>query len=471
VTFPQGINFRASPSATTDGANEDYEVYDPNASGTPQYPRTTPQNNTVGYTTGSWGSNARDRNPANDRRLVGAHAVASGDAPRDYRIDLPTAGTYNIRLAAGDGAYVINTKVELFDNSSSLGVLCSGSTGAGNAFKDATDTIYTAANWPGSNTAVSKTFTSTICLFRIGDGVNTCGYAHFYVESAGGGGPVVQLDAPKQSPLLISLGQHGKMARPWARPSFAPAFVPPPPPPPPLLSPLLKFERPFGRQQIGRLKPQDSAAVPVTIAAPLTTHSYAALAPQVRASVAPAAVVHTYTAQAAKFVGTLKPAQAAHLYTAQTPQVRASVKPAQATHTYTGKVPTLVVGSGVQPPAASHTYTGRAPQVKASVKPAQATHSYTGRAPVVTVGVAVAAPVVAHTYTARAPQARARVTAPVVTHTYAGRSPTISGGGVIPVYGWGARGRVGTVTGRDPWSRIGSQSALDPNKGIGTTKG
>ena len=50
---------------------------------------------------------------------------------------------------------------------------------ANDRIKDATNTIYTAANWPANNTAVNKTFTTTICRFR-----QTGQIAHVYIESA-----------------------------------------------------------------------------------------------------------------------------------------------------------------------------------------------------------------------------------------------------------------------------------------------
>lgn len=183
MTYPQGISFRATSGYVTDVSPSTYEIMDTNLSGTPQYPRTTAQGNTVGYELGAVNSSPRNRNSGNDARLAGAHSCTS--TTQRYRFDLPATGSYNIRVAAGDAVYSSNTNVELFDTTTSLGILCSGSTGAGNSFKDASNTIRTAAAWVSSNTAVSKTFSSTIARFALSSGTSA-NIAHLYIESAGG---------------------------------------------------------------------------------------------------------------------------------------------------------------------------------------------------------------------------------------------------------------------------------------------
>lgn len=183
MTYPQGISFRATSGYVTDVSPSTYEIYDTNT-GPPNYPVTTPQGNTVGYETGtSAPSNPRNRSSTNDARLAGAHSSTS--ATQRYRFDLPSTGSYNIRVAAGDAVYSSNTNIELFDTTTSLGVLCSGSTGAGNSFKDASNTIRTALLWPLNNTAATVTFTTTIARFKLSTGTSA-GIAHLYIESAGG---------------------------------------------------------------------------------------------------------------------------------------------------------------------------------------------------------------------------------------------------------------------------------------------
>lgn len=197
-------------------------------------------------------------------------------------------------------------------------------------------------------------------------------------------------------------------------------------------------------------------------------HSYTAIAPKFIGSVKPAQATHTYVGQAPQVRARVQPAQVTHSYTARVPQVRARVQPAAATHSYLGRVPGILTGGALAPPAASHSYTARAPQVRASVKTAQATHSYLGRVPAAIVGSKISPAQVTHSYTARAPKLQARVQPGAVTHTYTARAPAFSNGGVIPVYGWGARGKLGTASATDPWQRVGSQTAAATVQSVGS---
>ena len=181
MSFPQGINFRATAGYVTDGANEYGET-----STTANYPTTSTQGNNVGWETAPSGT--RDRNNALDVRLAGIH-FGDNATLRDYRIDLSGTGSWISRIAAGDAASNQECKMELFDTSSSLGVLCNQNVVAGN-FADATDVELTAANWPGSNASATDTFTTTICRFRMGGnaGGGNAAIAHVYVESAAAAG-------------------------------------------------------------------------------------------------------------------------------------------------------------------------------------------------------------------------------------------------------------------------------------------
>lgn len=188
MAFPQGINFRATAGFVTDGANEDYWITEVGFGGS-SYPVTTAQGNNVGIEGDGANSShgSRNRNAGNDRRLAGMGfgGAGGGGSAYSFRFDLPAAGDYNIRVAAGDANYAGDVGIELFDTTSSLGTLVSGSTSAANRFKDATNTEYTAANWPGSNTAVLRTFSTTICRFRINPtlGSSDKRFAHLYLEA------------------------------------------------------------------------------------------------------------------------------------------------------------------------------------------------------------------------------------------------------------------------------------------------
>lgn len=177
MALPQGINFRQTSGYVTDGANEDYEI---TSSSSESYPHTTAQGNNVGWETVSINYQTRDRQSGNDPRLAGVNwnDVVSAD----FRMDLPSAGNYNVGIAAGEGNYARDVAFDLYDTSSSLGSLTTGSTSAAQRFKDATNTEYTEVTWPTSQTLVEKTFSTTICRFRAPSASQFI--AHVYVESA-----------------------------------------------------------------------------------------------------------------------------------------------------------------------------------------------------------------------------------------------------------------------------------------------
>lgn len=192
---PQGIDFRAGSAAPydTDPANCDYEIY---GGTTGNYgSHVTLQGNNVGWMgpmNGSGGTQGRDRNSSIDRRLGGMQFNTLSSEVLKYAFDVPP-GTYRVRIAAGDYNYARPVKVEVFDNTTSLGVLCSTATTAGGKFRDATNVEYTAAAWPGSNALSGNLTVATGPLvFRIGDGTNQCYIAHIWVESVAAGGAALQ---------------------------------------------------------------------------------------------------------------------------------------------------------------------------------------------------------------------------------------------------------------------------------------
>ncbi len=185
MAYPQGINFRATAVYVTDVSPADNEVGDAGDVNNPDYPHTTVQGNNVGWEgTVVGGFGTRDRSTSPDTRLAGMH-FSSNAATRDYRFDLPATGAYNIGLAAGDYTYAQGPiTIEMFDTTSSLGTLVSAqSTSGGQRFFDATGVERTAAAWPGSHVLAAKTFSTTICRFRMGG--TTSVIAHAYVESGG----------------------------------------------------------------------------------------------------------------------------------------------------------------------------------------------------------------------------------------------------------------------------------------------
>jgi hypothetical protein len=171
--FKIGLNFRATSAYVTDGADETYVL------GTDAYP-TTRDGATFGWESGFASANTRNRNTSPDQRIAGVHFDTNGDAV--FRIDLPSAGTYSVGLAAGDaspnavGGFIkddVTTKITITNASlSSLG---------GSGAVDATDTWYSRTNWPTNNSTVSVVFSSSICRFEF-SGTGTLCLQHLFLE-------------------------------------------------------------------------------------------------------------------------------------------------------------------------------------------------------------------------------------------------------------------------------------------------
>lgn len=176
----KGFNFRSTTAYVTDGTNEQAVPAATEVDSTSAVPY--PTTNTIGgdSVTYGWvvagaGVDTRNRNSGLDRRFAGMNYNGT-DGTEDFKIDLPATGSYTIRLASGDPSNAQPTKVELFDNASSLAVLCSTATSGADRFRDAVDAEYSSANWPASNTSVTKTFATTTCIFRIGTGSAATGF-------------------------------------------------------------------------------------------------------------------------------------------------------------------------------------------------------------------------------------------------------------------------------------------------------
>src|SRR3989304_1265269 len=163
MALPQGINFRATAGYVTDPTGTTYQT-----ATTANYPFTTPQGNNVGWEAALVGG-TRDRSTTVNARLAGINYTAASATAKKYRFDLPAAGSYNVRVAMGDAGSSNGAYCQLFDNVTLLSTLVTDHTGTGAAgnFYDATDTLLTAAAWPGSNTAYAATFASTIARFSI----------------------------------------------------------------------------------------------------------------------------------------------------------------------------------------------------------------------------------------------------------------------------------------------------------------
>ncbi len=216
MAFPQGVDFRLTEAYRSGEDTGNNWCYPEPSGNNADYPQTTAQGNNVGWETATSGGGyqARNRSLTNDVRLAGMH-YNNDTNPVDFRIDLASTGSKNIRVAFGEPNYAqSNQKAEVFDTSSSLGVLFSGaSTGAANSYLDATGSVYTAANWPGSNSSVSKTFSTTIFRLRCGDGSTGGRVAHVYVEDGAAAAGQPTMARWNGIPGMVPGGQ--KFGRGW----------------------------------------------------------------------------------------------------------------------------------------------------------------------------------------------------------------------------------------------------------------
>lgn len=161
MAWDKGWNFRGTVGFVTDGTNETYSIG-------AAYPETR-NGVTFGWTVALTGS--VDRFAANDRRLAGISYKSNSDglAQSVFRVDLPAAGQYSVRLSMGDHdgpqAFLY---CQILDGATPLLTINDVAGTAANVFDDATQTQYTAANWPGSNSPVTVAFVGTTLNLKIG---------------------------------------------------------------------------------------------------------------------------------------------------------------------------------------------------------------------------------------------------------------------------------------------------------------
>lgn len=193
----QGVDFRQSSGFVTDPTNYTSDI----TQGSNNYPTTTPQGVNVGWESGGAQISTRDRNSSLDPRIAGL-AFTFGGTGSTYRIDLPSSGSYQVGLGAGDPAAGQIVDIDLYDTNTKLVTLSSGSISAGTV-NDATNTNYSDAAWPGSQAMVTQTFSTTICRFKVdpaGTG-NLVVICSVFVQAAAGGGVTV---TPPAGSLTLS---------------------------------------------------------------------------------------------------------------------------------------------------------------------------------------------------------------------------------------------------------------------------
>ncbi len=174
MPFDAGINFRVNAGFVTDGTNETYC-----SNNSDSYP-TVRGGFTFGWVPGLTHVDGRDRNAGVDRRLAGINFDAT--ATEYFRLDLPSAGNYDIHLALGDDSG--GNPVEwLLQDTTTLLHTYTGTPGAGN-FQDATGAVLSDAAWPASEAALVAVTFATTQLRLVVNGAGNNVVAHLRVVTS-----------------------------------------------------------------------------------------------------------------------------------------------------------------------------------------------------------------------------------------------------------------------------------------------
>lgn len=244
--FSVCFNFRAtaagvSSSIPTGGDGACTYVLDGSSTGTnAQYPTTRTVNGssvTFGWESGQGGLTVRDRvavgtNGA-DVRLSGTQLIANGSTPAVFRVDLPVAGNYRWRLAAGDpGSSDCSENAVVEDTTSAIktysGVSIASSAIPGKAM-DANGIVWDSP-WQNGNATGEKLITSgtwaygtwATTIFRFSMGATGTGNSclnHIEVEAVGAGGgtgTVTTISSGNLSPIF-----NVSVANPTTTPAFS----------------------------------------------------------------------------------------------------------------------------------------------------------------------------------------------------------------------------------------------------------
>lgn len=159
-----GVAFRSTSDYVTDGANDTYCIGD-------LYP-TTRGSLTFGFEPSYSSAWCANRTTANDVRLAG---MCTMYANKPFRIALPNgAGTYRIRIAMGERFQSYSQQIVLTDDTTPwTGSTISAVGMSSYYYADATSTVYSASAWPGGNTTIEHTFTTSILRIYKGENNDT----------------------------------------------------------------------------------------------------------------------------------------------------------------------------------------------------------------------------------------------------------------------------------------------------------
>ena len=182
-TFDLGIDFRQTAGYVTDPANATYDLG-------AAYP--VIQNGaTFGWTSPNQTSAARNRNTSVDARLAGVNQVYTSNQTGRWRLDLPTPGTYIIRVAIGDQGFAHPYQsIRIYDGTTLLTTVTAPNGTGLNQYLDASGVVRTSdTDWAQNEVGIPLTFATTNLNVTIGDTTHASTIAHFRVTSMSAGTP------------------------------------------------------------------------------------------------------------------------------------------------------------------------------------------------------------------------------------------------------------------------------------------
>jgi hypothetical protein len=187
MPFAASINFRGTAGLITDPAGQTYSLAE-------AYP-TSRGGLTFGWSGGSVGPADRADFAPYVPEFSGVNSAVAAAGAADFRLDLPAAGTYAVRLALGDASYAQPSLYCSLHDGATGALLASVAAGSAtedvSQYLDATGALRTnPADWRASNAAVSVAVTGTVpyLIVRLAEGgTGVTSVAHLEVADAGGG--------------------------------------------------------------------------------------------------------------------------------------------------------------------------------------------------------------------------------------------------------------------------------------------
>lgn len=186
----KGWNFRETLAKVTDGADE---IKHPSVDGQsvgyagdvyPVSGNGTTYGTVISYA-GQDGTRDHSTTPF-DRRFGGCIFRSNSSTLFRFRIDLPAAGTYRIRIASGRNSQPTRLFFRILDDATSRlfinNVQCTA-----DQYIDASGTVRASpSEWASSNAAVDVEFSTTTMIFELGEGEGASGgesyLAHLFIQ-------------------------------------------------------------------------------------------------------------------------------------------------------------------------------------------------------------------------------------------------------------------------------------------------